>query len=140
MSSHRVSSSPSPSSPLSERKPFGRRRPVWHAWIIPSSLQRLACCVRNVSNGGALLELDVPEWLPAQFEVFIEGPDMRLHCETVHRGKHGVGVIFSEADMAAELITYCNDRMDERLMANGGVAPPRLTSEMIKQALRRTRP
>lgn len=120
-----------------ERRSFGRRRPVWHAWIMPSNLQRLPCCVRNVSNGGALLELPVPDWLPAQFDVFVDGPDMRLHCEIAHRGKHGVGVVFTDADLAAELMAYCCVRSDERRVARGGFAPPRLTSELIKQILRR---
>lgn len=137
MTINRVSPPSSPLSPLLERKPFGRRRPVWHAWIIPSSLQRLACCVRTVSNGGALLELAVPEWLPAQFDVFIEGPDLRLQCELTHRGKHGVGVIFTDANRAAELVAYCHGRTGDKQIANGGFAPPRLTPELIKQVLRR---
>ena len=126
---------------LQERRAFGRRRVVWHAWIIPSTLQRLACCVRNVSDGGALLELNVPEWLPATFDVFVEGPDMRLRCELTHRGKHGVGVAFSDAGLAQELMDYCNvpSINADRSTGHNGIrlAPPRLTSEMIRNALHR---
>ena len=123
-----------------ERREFGRRRAVWHAWIIPSSLQRLPCCVRNVSDGGALLELSVPEWLPATFELAVDGPNLRLPCELNHRGKHGVGVTFTDPELSQELMDYCNlpvsgnDRPTPG--SGGGLAPPRLTSEMIKHVLR----
>ena len=123
-----------------ERRAFGRRRAVWHAWIIHSNLQRLPCCVRNVSDGGALLELGVPEWLPATFDLLVDGPDLRLPCELVHRGKHGVGVTFTDPDLSQELMDYCNlpaSSNDRPPPVNGGgLAPPRLTSEMIKHALR----
>ncbi len=137
MASNRVSPPSLHTASHPERRSFGRRRPVWHAWIIASSLQRLTCCVRNVSNGGALLELPVPEWLPAEFDVLIEGADMRLACEVVHRGKHGVGVHFTDGERAADLIAYCHGRMEERQAVNGGFQPPRLTSDLIKQVLRR---
>ena len=126
-------------STLLERRSFGRRRAVWHAWIIPSTLQRLACCVRNVSDGGALLELPVPDWLPATFDLFVDGPNMQLACELTHRGKHGVGVAFRDALLAQELMDFCQVQpvADRKTGTTGGVAPPRLTSALIRHMLQR---
>jgi hypothetical protein len=121
-----------------ERRTFGRRRAVWHAWIIPSSLQKLPCCIRNVSDRGALLELKVPEWLPATFDLFVDGPNMQLTCDLTHRGKHGVGVAFRDAELMQELLDYCNvptatDRQD--IGAASRFAAPLLTSALIRQIL-----
>ena len=121
-----------------ERRSFGRRRAVWHAWIIPSSLQRLPCCIRNVSDRGALLELKVPEWLPASFDLFVDGPNLQLTCDLTHRGKHGVGVAFRDADLMQELLDHCNMQpASDRQSAdtNAPFAPPRLTSALIRQIL-----
>lgn len=121
-----------------ERRTFGRRRAVWHAWIIPSSLQRLPCCIRNVSDRGALLELKVPEWLPATFDLFVDGPNMQFTCDLTHRGKHGVGVAFRDADLLQELLDYCHVPQAGDRHANGTTSrfsPPRLTSALIRQIL-----
>jgi hypothetical protein len=123
---------------LQERRTFGRRRAVWHAWIIPSSLQKLPCCIRNVSDRGALLELKVPEWLPATFDLFVDGPDMQLTCDLTHRGKHGVGVAFRDANLMQELLNYCQVPQAIDRNGNGAAknfAAPRLTSALIRQML-----
>ena len=78
----------------SDRRTFGRRAIVRHAWIIAEQRPRLSCCIRNLSRGGALLELDVPSWLPYTFELVFEHPKLALSCEVAHRGRHGVGVAF----------------------------------------------
>ena len=137
MSANRLQVSSTPA--LQERRSFGRRRAVWHAWIIPSSLQRLPCCVRNVSERGALLELKVPEWLPASFELFVDGPNLQLMCDLTHRGKHGVGVAFRDAALMQDLLDYCNvpSSSDDRNGSDAATsfAPPRLTSALIRQIL-----
>ena len=78
----------------SDRRVFGRRAIVRHAWITANQRPRLPCCIRNLSRGGALLELDVPSWLPYTFELAFEQPKIVIACEVAHRGKHGVGVAF----------------------------------------------
>ena len=77
-----------------ENRAFGRRSIVRHAWISAGQRSRLSCCIRNLSVGGALLELAVPAWLPYNFELQIEDPRMVIACEVKHRGLHGVGVAF----------------------------------------------
>lgn len=84
------------SNALSERRNFGRRQTLWHAWIMVSGRQRFACAVRNISPGGALLECEVPPWLPVEFRLVVEPYDIDILCDLRHRGKHGVGVQFRE--------------------------------------------
>ena len=124
-----------------DRRVFGRRGTVWHAWILTSARQRLACCVRNVSHGGALLELDVPAWLPHTFELFIEERDLRIPCGLRHRGRHGVGVQFSDTDKARALLAICraaSDATPAQSAADAAPLPrPRLTPDMIMRALHR---
>lgn len=139
-SQHAAQSHAGPLQPA-DRREFGRRRGVWHAWITPSSLQRLACCVRNVSEGGALLELAVPDWLPVRFDLLVDGVDIRLECDLRHRGRHGVGVTFCDPTQAQQLMEYCNLQVGaasrQQPATTGGMAPPRLTSHLIRSILKR---
>ena len=123
-----------------DRREFGKRRNVLHAWIVPSSLQRLPCCVRNVSHGGALLELPVPFWLPTEFDLWVDAADIRVQCDLRHRGKHGVGITFRDLVEAQDLLDYCNVQpisAPAHGTAVGGLPPPRLTSALIRSILHR---
>ena len=44
--------------------------------------------------GGALLELEVPTWLPNNFDLVIEDPKLLIACDVRHRGQYGIGVAF----------------------------------------------
>lgn len=77
-----------------ERRNFGRRQTVWHAWIAAPGRARFACLVRNISAGGALIECDVPEWLPYEFHLIVEAHGIDIECDLRHRGKFGIGVQF----------------------------------------------
>ena len=91
-----------------ENRAFGRRSTVRHAWIAAGQRTRLSCCIRNLSVGGALLELDVPAWLPYNFELMIEDPKLVIACEVKHRGQHGVGVAFLSNLDGLTLLESCN--------------------------------
>ena len=93
-----------------ENRAFGRRATVRHAWIVASQRQRLSCCIRNLSVGGALLELAVPAWLPYNFDIVIEEPKLTVACEVRHRGLHGVGVAFLSNAQELMLLDECHDR------------------------------
>ena len=54
----------------------------------------MACIVRNLSVTGALLELEVPDWMPYRFRLVIESTRFDVNCETRHKGPHSVGVMF----------------------------------------------
>lgn len=77
-----------------DRRNFGRRQTVWHAWIYVSGRPRMACLVRNISAGGALLECDVPVWMGHELRLVIEPYDIDVACDVRHKGLHGLGVQF----------------------------------------------
>ena len=93
-----------------ENRAFGRRATVRHAWIVVGQRQRLSCCIRNLSVGGALLELAVPAWLPYNFDIEIEEPKMKVTCEVRHRGLHGVGVAFLSNARELMLLDECYEK------------------------------
>ena len=125
-----------------DRRQFGRRSSVWHAWIVTGTRQRIACCVRNVSTGGALLELAVPATLPQQFELLIEERNLSIRCELRHRGEHGIGISFQDVEMGRHLYELTANqpaRPAPQTAAPGAVAPmrPRLSPKLVAEALRR---
>ena len=79
-----------------ERRQFGRRKTNTRAWIYPENGGRIACIVRNISEGGALLEIEPGVELPGAFEIRIESEDLRADCEVRHRTAKGAGVYFVE--------------------------------------------
>ena len=95
---------------INERRQFGRRSAVWHAWVERDGAQRLACVVRNVSAQGALLELAAPTWLPPYFDLVLELDQIRLTCEVRHKGIHGVGVMFKDPAAGGQLLALFRSR------------------------------
>jgi len=80
----------------SGRRKFGRRRTHVTAWIFVDGHRRLSCIVRGLTSRGALLELDVPDWLPFAFQLVLDDPEVIFDCETRHSGTFGVGVLFAD--------------------------------------------
>lgn len=87
-----------------ERRQFGRRLTCVHGVIRTRGRPDVTCTVRNISEGGALLQVSQPAWLPSRFQLFIEVSKSERECEIVHRGEITVGVRFAghttEADYA----------------------------------------
>ncbi|MCB1519497.1 MAG: PilZ domain-containing protein [Hyphomicrobiaceae bacterium] len=79
-----------------ERRQFGRRNTALHAFIRIPGRPLIACVVRNLSVNGALLEFEVPKWLPYQFRLVIEAGRFEVDCEIRHHGLTGIGVMFIE--------------------------------------------
>jgi hypothetical protein len=77
-----------------ERREFGRRLTYLHAIIRARGRLDVLCTVRNTSDGGALLQVEKPDWLPAHFQLLIETNNTETDCEVVHRGVITVGVRF----------------------------------------------
>ena len=80
-----------------EQRQFGRRQTNLHAWISVPGRPKLPCVVRNISVGGALLELDRPSWLPFNFQLTIEATRFVTMCEVRHHSQGHVGVRFMTA-------------------------------------------
>ena len=77
-----------------ERRQFGRRETMSGGWIKIPGRPRLACKIMNLTPKGALLDLQVPSWLPFRFELLIES-DRSLHtCEIKHARPDKLGVYF----------------------------------------------
>lgn len=80
-----------------EQRQFGRRQTNLHAWISVPGRPKLPCIVRNISLGGALLELDMPAWLPFNFQLTIESTRFVALCEVRHSSGRQAGVRFMSA-------------------------------------------
>lgn len=80
----------------SDRRQFGRRTTLWHAWIKIAGRDREPCIVRNFSVAGALLEF--PGAVPAinRFRLAIDIFRFEAECFVRHRSVGGLGVNFDE--------------------------------------------
>jgi len=78
-----------------ERRQFGRRRTYVHGHINARGRPSVPCVMRDVSEGGALLEVSHPQWLPSRFRLIVEADGFEADCEIVHRGDDSVGVRFT---------------------------------------------
>lgn len=72
----------------------------------------MACIVRNLSVTGALLELEVPDWMPFRFRLVVESARFDIACETRHKGPNSLGVMFisHHERAAADLKPLLTDR------------------------------
>ena len=57
----------------------------------------ISCIVRNLSDGGACLEVASPFGIPADFDLHIVGNSAGQHCHTVWRTDKRIGVAFTVA-------------------------------------------
>ena len=78
-----------------ERRHFGRRQTCVHGIISARGRSAIPCVMRDVSEGGALLEVDRPEWLPSRFRLIVEANGFNVECEIAHRTDNAVGVRFA---------------------------------------------
>jgi PilZ domain len=77
-----------------ERRQFGRRKTSIHGLISARGRPDVPCVMRDVSDGGALLEVPHPQWCPSRFRLVIEANGFETECEIVHRTATAVGVRF----------------------------------------------
>ncbi len=81
----------------SDRRQFGRRQLHTLGRIKLPGRSSLSCTIRNMSEGGALLVFDKPEWLPFGFILTIEGENKTYACEVRHHYGERVGIEFVDA-------------------------------------------
>lgn len=77
-----------------ERRQFGRRQESAHGWIVVEGRPRFPCMVRDISKGGARIDVDHPSWLPFRFRLIVESQRLDTDCEIRHQQKTSVGVMF----------------------------------------------
>ena len=59
------------------------------------------CIVRNVSSGGALLEMDTLAGIPHSFEIILQPDGKARSCRVVWRTERRMGVVFDGAEAPA---------------------------------------
>ena len=84
-----------------DKRRFGRRRSLIHALVITSKGRRIPCLVRNISVGGALLELEQAQLASVTMKLIIEADGFEADCEIRHKSEHGVGVYFRDVRIEA---------------------------------------
>jgi hypothetical protein len=81
----------------SEKRQFGRRQTHMRGWIKVAGRPVIPCIVRNLSEGGALLECEDDIWLPFSFRLTSECRQIDRTCEIRHQsGARRFGVEFVE--------------------------------------------
>ena len=76
-----------------ERRQFGRRQVAFEGQVHVPLRPPLACRMLNLSQGGALLEIDRYEWVPAKFRVVVG--HFESECVVRHRDRRHIGVEFT---------------------------------------------
>lgn len=87
-----------------EKRQFGRRTVLWHAWIKVAGRDREACIVRNFSVTGALLEFASETPAADRFQLAIDHFNFTAECYVRHRSRTGVGVYFSDTVLNGQAI------------------------------------
>jgi hypothetical protein len=77
-----------------DRRRFERRATNLAASVIIADQPPVACTIRNISDGGALLAFEKPLCVPYRFIVHIEGMGKPFGCEVRHNAGVYVGVEF----------------------------------------------
>ncbi len=77
-----------------DRRDFGRRASVIHAWAFPSGRARVPCIIRNISTSGALLEFAYGSPKADSFRLVVPSLRQEWICDVRHRRPHSLGVYF----------------------------------------------
>ena len=97
-----------------ERRQFGRRTTHIHGWVAIEGRQKIPCLVRNVSEGGALLEFEVPKNMPFMFKLVIDSKGFEAMCEMRHQGPTWMGVQFVNFERIVEPIAEWSAELEDR--------------------------
>ncbi|NOT70302.1 MAG: PilZ domain-containing protein [Hyphomicrobium sp.] len=77
-----------------DKRAFGRRPTQDHAIVRVAGRPPMRCVIRDISEGGALLDFGTEVWLPFQFKLIWEGTKREEDCEARHQNGGRVGVMF----------------------------------------------
>lgn len=84
-----------------EQRKFGRRAVAIHATIEVECRTIVSCVVRNLSEGGALLELIDTVALPPSFILRLHNSDAKIPCMLNRSNANTHGVVFEQINGAA---------------------------------------
>ena len=96
----------------------------------------LDCVVRNLSDGGACLQVESPVGVPQRFELMIDGESAKRTCDLAWQAGNRIGVRFAQAPSAAQdTDRECDGNrsatMFSRWRRNGEEAPDLLRAELL---------
>lgn len=77
-----------------DQRKFGRRAVAIHATVEVLGRPHFPCLVRNLSEGGALIELIDRADLPPLFGLRLQNSNASIECERTHRTGTAYGVAF----------------------------------------------
>jgi hypothetical protein len=77
-----------------ERRAHGRHRVFKGGRLAFDNGGVVDCTVRNISPGGARIDVTIPVRLPAQFTLHIDCDHFTSHCHRVWRHDNQIGVAF----------------------------------------------
>lgn len=80
-----------------EKRQFGRRETHLRGWVRVAGRPPISCIVRDLSQGGALLEFMDDTWLPFGFRLTTECKQVDRYCEPRHKQGTRIGVQFVAA-------------------------------------------
>lgn len=78
-------------------KRASQRHRVFKGGTITFENGGIACTVRNMSAGGAAIDLDAPVMLPQSFKLSIARDRFARHCRTVWRSDKRLGLAFVQS-------------------------------------------
>lgn len=81
-----------------EQRKFGRRSVALHAIVEVLGRSHLPCVVRNLSEGGALIELIDRAELPASFGLRLPNSNATIPCDRTHKTGNAYGITFRQQD------------------------------------------
>ena len=81
----------------SDRRQFGRRKTNLHATVRAPGRSSTPCMIRDLSPGGAQIEVAFPGWLPSRFRLTIDSTDFDVECTIVYRTTNYAGLRFADA-------------------------------------------
>lgn len=81
-----------------EQRKFGRRAVALHAVIEVQGRSHAGCVIRNVSDGGALIELIDKKEMPRDFGLRLGNSNSLIECQIVHANGNSFGIVFKAQD------------------------------------------
>lgn len=81
-----------------EQRKFGRRAVAMRATVEVLGRPHIACVIRNLSEGGALIELIDKAELPRSFGLLLHNSNAIIECALTHRTGNACGVAFKPQD------------------------------------------
>jgi hypothetical protein len=80
---------------MMEQRQHPRRRTLKAGQIIFNHRSSvISCTVRNLSDGGACLELGSSVGIPESFDLIVDADGLSRSCDVAWRSEHRIGVAF----------------------------------------------